>query len=232
MRTDDIDIIYEDIIEKNDNNLLDLPSFTKISADYPELLDFFDIFNNKVMQNMSIVINRDHIKRIEKILAGVKRLMDKIVYSNSDHNKFTISMKSWVDRIVKNRQSAGLMRSGTFNNNKMFVVSRKVTEYQESDVNNQDVSFISESSHFLSEPSDKNNTDRHKTETINSQKGMDGFEFINPGVIKNEEYMKELADNGIDLTDCLIVNRKASFLNYLTDLREELTALLKEYDYS
>jgi hypothetical protein len=206
---------------------LDLKAFIKISADYPELIDFFDIFNNKFMQNMSIVINRDHIKRIEYLLANVKRIMDKL-YTNTDSNKFTISLKSWVDKIVKYRQSPTMYnRTNTFNN-KTFGISNKVTVFMESEAGREEASIISESSELLSEPSEKMFSERNRTETTNSQRG-DGFEFFYPSAIKNEEYMKELVDQGIDLSDCLIVNKKNLFVNYLNDIREQLTSILKEY---
>ena len=68
------------MIEKNDRLKLDLNSFIKLSADYPELLDFFDIFNNKLIQNMSIIITKDHIKKIEKITQKIKEKEEKFKY--------------------------------------------------------------------------------------------------------------------------------------------------------
>jgi hypothetical protein len=228
LREDDIDIIFDDIIDKNDNKPLDMNSFIKISADFPELLDFFDIFNNKLMRDMTIVISRDHIRRLDLIIGNIKKLIEKTNNKN-DMNRITISLKNWVDRALRNKNINNNLLHLNTASGKMYGISKKVTEYNESEDSHGELSMLSESNISQSEMRESEiiHSSEKRLDTKHSLT-LDTFEFIQPVIIKNEEYLRELAEQGIDLNDCLIISKKKAFLNYLNDLRDELSTLVKE----
>jgi hypothetical protein len=199
-----------------------LNSFIKLSADYPELLDFFDIFNNKLIQNMSIIITKDHVKKIEKITHRIKFMLDKI-NANAHINTFTIAIKGFVDRANKLRTTPISMMK----NVDKFTLSHKMNRMNSQ--LSEDSIEISEDDESEQSQSENNEYYVRRQETLfttNTDKNM--FDFFIPSVIKNEEYIKEMADHGIDLNDCLIINKRKAFINYLKEIREYIGNLLIE----
>lgn len=56
------------------------------------------------------------------------------------------------------------------------------------------------------------------------------FEIYHSKVIKDKEYINELREYGIDLTNCLIITNKNAFLNYLMKIKETLELIIYDID--
>ncbi len=150
-------------------------------------------------------------------------MLDKI-NANAHINTFTIAIKGFVDRANKIRATPISMMK----NIDKFQISNKLgyLNSQMSD-NSIEISEDDESIQTQSENDDYYYVKRQ--ETLHTNNDQDMFEFFIPSVIKNEEYIKEMADHGIDLNDCLIINKKKAFITYLKEMREYVANLLLEY---
>jgi hypothetical protein len=64
---DEVDTIFKEIVKKYDRNTLDLKSFIHFSNVYPEMLDFFDIFNNNVLKSSALKISSSQLQELDII---------------------------------------------------------------------------------------------------------------------------------------------------------------------
>jgi hypothetical protein len=274
IRKSDLILIYEDINQKldnkkNDGKDLNLPAFIKLSANYPELIDFFDIFNNKLIQNVSVTITRDQIHKIEKITDILKAFIQKM-NTNKNDNNFTIAMKSFIDRANKLKM---IPNNVNLSKNEKFGISYKMAdlnsvddevsimmsedlkdeeddEDEDEDKDEDEKDKNDKKIEILIKDKFDNNNDESKSikkidpeieaklkEKLEEEKNMEtiykefteGFEIFCPTIIKNEEYLKELADNGINLAESLIISNKKAFLSFFKKLRSYILELLFEY---
>lgn len=56
------------------------------------------------------------------------------------------------------------------------------------------------------------------------------FEIFTPKHIKNQEFINELKDNGLELDKCLIITNKSAFLNYIIKLKTTLDQIIYDID--
>ena len=101
IREADIDIIYVEIMDKIDSPVLDYPSFKTVTTENPEILDFFDIFNNKILENMTLVIHRQILRRLNGLSNSIDHLIEQISSIKKNKKGFTITLKSFIERSIK-----------------------------------------------------------------------------------------------------------------------------------
>jgi hypothetical protein len=57
--------MFSEIVRKYDRKTLDFKSFIHFSNVYPEMLDFFDIFNNNILKNRILKISAGQIEELD-----------------------------------------------------------------------------------------------------------------------------------------------------------------------
>jgi Ca2+-binding EF-hand superfamily protein len=104
IREEDIDIIFDDMLEKSESLKLNLEAFMKVSNSHPEILDFFDIFNNKILDNLTLIIHKDTLKKIENVILHLKILIDKTEKRNMRNLDLTLTIKSYIEKTIRDRK--------------------------------------------------------------------------------------------------------------------------------
>lgn len=82
----EVDKIFAEIVRKYDRTTLDLKSFIHFSDVYPEMLDFFDIFNNNVLKSRVLKINSDQIEELDQIHKKLLSLIQLCSVCKFKHN--------------------------------------------------------------------------------------------------------------------------------------------------
>ena len=77
VRTIDVDNVYKDILKRCDKKNLDFKSFLDLNNRFPELIDFFEIFNNKLLNTSIYNINRERLSQLEEINRKITSLIHK-----------------------------------------------------------------------------------------------------------------------------------------------------------
>jgi hypothetical protein len=128
---EDIDLIYDEIIEKIDDEELTYENYRMVTLENPEILDFFDIFNNKILENMTVVINKQIIARLNGLYESFDKITDKLHKIKMHKNGLTLSLSNFIERSIKNKS---LINNIGFNNphNSLY----------EKSINNNDVNSI------------------------------------------------------------------------------------------
>lgn len=88
-------------MDKIDSPVLDFENFKTATIENPEILDFFDIFNNKILENMTLVIHRQILRRLNGLSNSLDHLIEQISYVQKNKKGFTISLKSFIERSIK-----------------------------------------------------------------------------------------------------------------------------------
>jgi hypothetical protein len=105
IRETEVDILFEDILEKASCKTFDLKAFISVSNNCPEILDFFDIFNNKIMDSLSMVIQRETFKKIEALETKLNSLVDRTDKTKMrNFYSLTLSSKSFIDTSIRENQ--------------------------------------------------------------------------------------------------------------------------------
>lgn len=104
IREEDIDIIFDDMLAKSESLKLNLEAFMKVSNSHPEILDFFDIFNNKILDNLTLIIHKDTLKKIENVILTLKILIDKTEKRNMRNLDVTLTIKSYIEKSIRDRK--------------------------------------------------------------------------------------------------------------------------------
>lgn len=73
-----------------------------MSIDNPEILDFFDIFNNKILENMTIVIHRQILRRLNGLVISLDDLISQINRCSDNKKGLTVTFKNFIDKALKN----------------------------------------------------------------------------------------------------------------------------------
>lgn len=80
---------------------MDYQSFKTVTIENPEILDFFDIFNNKILENMTLVIHRKILRRLNGLSNSLENLIEQINSIQKNKKGFTITLKSFIERSIK-----------------------------------------------------------------------------------------------------------------------------------
>jgi hypothetical protein len=88
-------------MDKIDSNILDYQNFKTAITENPEILDFFDIFNNKILENMTLVIHRQILRRLNGLSNSLDHLIEQIAYIQKNKKDLTITLKSFIERSIK-----------------------------------------------------------------------------------------------------------------------------------
>ena len=79
---------------------LTLKSFINMSSNYPEYMDYFDIFNNKVVKNLTLTIQRDQLAKLDDCLSYLRTLV-KEIEDVRESNVVSLTMKDYFEKLIK-----------------------------------------------------------------------------------------------------------------------------------
>lgn len=77
VRNVDIENVFKDILKKCEKKRIDFESFLKMNNQFPELIDFFDIFNNKLLNTSIYSIKKERLTQLEEMNIKLRTLIDK-----------------------------------------------------------------------------------------------------------------------------------------------------------
>ncbi len=165
-------------MEKIDSPILDYQSFKTVTTENPEILDFFDIFNNKILENMTLVIHRQILRRLNGLSNSLEDLIRQIRCLQNNKKDFTITLKSFIERSIKKESllNEGIiitkLDEDKISNKNYFLGSHidnlNSTSQKNPNINNK--SFF-QTSHTCRE---ENNTDVIKTNLNEKNKNLKG----------------------------------------------------------
>lgn len=88
-------------MDKIESHALDYHNFKTAITENPEILDFFDIFNNKILENMTIVIHRQILRRLNGLSNSLEHLIEQISAIQKNKKGLTITLNSFIERSIK-----------------------------------------------------------------------------------------------------------------------------------
>jgi len=62
-------------------------------------LNYFDIFNNKVVKNLNITIQREQLSKLDDCLSYLQSIINEIEKSHESH-VITFTMKDYVEKLI------------------------------------------------------------------------------------------------------------------------------------
>jgi len=100
LKEKDIELIYDEMLKKLEVKDLTLKSFINMSSNYPEFMDYFDIFNNKVVKNLNLSIQRDQLNKLDDCLSYIRTLIKEIEDAH-ESNVVSLTMKDYFEKLLK-----------------------------------------------------------------------------------------------------------------------------------
>lgn len=147
IREEDVDLIFDEIMDKAEVDKLDLNAFLHVTHNNPEILDFFDIFNNKIVDSLTLVVHKESVKKIGSVIKQLRFLEEKKIKTNWD---VTLGMKSDIEKLIKDKEKEKdrMMTHDSNRNlntlekeNKFFVLSEKVINKFAGNTMEDDIDF-------------------------------------------------------------------------------------------
>jgi hypothetical protein len=103
VRSGDIENLYTEILSKCDKEQIDFTTFVELNNQFPELMDFFDIFNYGSSKTSNYNIKRERLNELEEMNRKLTLLIQKcgickkIIYIDCETNKkITLCPKSMI----------------------------------------------------------------------------------------------------------------------------------------
>lgn len=251
IREQDIELIYDQILEKTENGILDLNAYINVSANYPEILDFFDIFNNKIMQSFTIKTAKTTLKKVDNLSSSLKLMLDRL--KNPMPNKeLTFILKDCLDSI--NEKISELSKKGqrtdSWSDNLdlstkksarrdsfVFGVSERVyNKFSEVDFDDDELDISDSEFNDIDEGlahsfvNEMANQPKPRSNTFNISADND-FKIMAPAPIIDPSVTEQLKSAGVELENCLIIKNKDSFINYFSQLAQSVQEIINEYNH-
>lgn len=101
LKHEDIDFIFKEILIKTERSILDFQEYVQLVSNYPEIFDFFDIFNSKLVENSMIILNRENFGRLKNISDKMKSLLTKVDMINLKYGEVTLALTNFLEKAVK-----------------------------------------------------------------------------------------------------------------------------------
>ncbi len=95
----DLELIFEEILRKLEVKKLTLKSFIHMALNYPEFIDYFDIFNNKVIKSLNLTILREHLVKFDECLNSLRNIIQEMEDAEESNN-VSIALKDYVDKLI------------------------------------------------------------------------------------------------------------------------------------
>ena len=216
---------------------LNLKSFINMQTNFPEYMDYFDIFNNKVIRNYDIIILREHIDKLDDCLAYLKTVI-KEIEEVEESNVLAFTMKDYFNKILMEYVSLFLnyyIRSkanrqikephSAIINGKIALSHQVTSKYNNGGDFNVDIEPLTMSDFEEEESLKETESPKFK---FNSASVGKRFEFIKPTTINDPELVLAFKKIGLDSKNCLIIKNKDSYLNSIYEIQETLSKVLME----
>jgi hypothetical protein len=208
---EDIDLIYDEIIEKIDDEDLTFENYKMLNSINPEIFDFFDIFNNKILENMHIVINKQIISRLNGLYESFNKVTDKLHNLNLHKNGLTLSISNFIERSIKNKSllnNIGFNRNNFNDNNSIkndikntnskcsnhiFSISRQLKNeifsdeeiFMDSDYENENNSDDDSKKSISYNENDENNINKNYIKNIERIKVNENYNYKEKNIMVN-----------------------------------------------
>jgi len=188
-------------MEKIDSDFLDFNSFKQVTIDNPEILDFYDIFNNKISENMTIMIHRQILRRLNGLSSSLEFLIEKLNSFNKNKKGITLSFKTFIEKAIKKES---LLKDGILTNkltdynnstNNYFICNNTLNETNINNMDKNNKTYTATSSFSCNINSGKNFASK---DTNISAEGGNKAEIANNDKIyigKNDNLKKEFNKN-------------------------------------
>ncbi len=79
---------------------LTLKSFINMSTNHPEFIDYFDIYNNKVVKNLNLTIQREHLMKLDECLSYLRTIIHEIE-DIKESNVISLTMRDYFEKILQ-----------------------------------------------------------------------------------------------------------------------------------
>lgn len=106
-------------------------NFYRATLENPEIFDFYDIFNNKILENMTIVIHRQILRRLSKLSKSLESLISQMTYLKKNKVGLTVSLQNFIENSIKNKKllNDGIINTRTSENNSVnYFLQNKISQ--------------------------------------------------------------------------------------------------------